>query len=152
MSESERGAAPVTGFASLEAEAHDSVLRAAVALEAALELLLKPMGISPAQLNVLRAIRSAGQGGLGRNQIRARLPTRMPDVTRLLDRMEASGLVVRERSTTDRRFVPTRLTRKGAQLLVEAEARIAEAQQRQLGHLSTVELLTLVRLLGRTTG
>lgn len=136
-------------FPSLEAEAHHHLLRTAAAVEEALELLLKPLRLSPAQFNVLRVIRGAGPGGVGRNGIRSRLPSRMPDVTRLLERMEASGLVVRERSTSDRRFVPTRLTRKGLQLLEEAEALLAEAQRRQLGHLTTVELLTLVRLLGR---
>ena len=44
--------------------------------------------------------------------------TKVPDVTRLLDRMEAGGLSSsRQRGGSDRRFVATRITEKGFKLL-----------------------------------
>ena len=85
---------------SLLEEAMVGVMRTARVLEDAVELLLKTHGISAAQYNVLRILRGTGCDGLGRNEIRGRLLARMPDVTRLLDRMEEAGLVRRERDSS----------------------------------------------------
>ena len=77
--------------------------------------------------------------------------TRMPDVTRLLDRMEDVGLVVRTRDAEDRRLVTTRITERGRGLLDQLEGLVAAEHQRRLGHLSDDqlrslnEILTLVR-------
>ena len=45
----------------------------------------------------------------------------MPDVSRLLDRMEEAGLVERERDTADRRLVTTRLSPRGMSLVEELD-------------------------------
>jgi DNA-binding MarR family transcriptional regulator len=141
-------------FRSREEEATLNLVRTASLVTGALELLLKPYGISPAQYNVLRILRGAGPKGLGRNEIRSRLLARMPDVTRLLDRMERAGLVRRERDAEDRRCVPTYLTGRGRVLLEHLEDPIAESHRRQFGHLAAeqlralIELLTLVRNYG----
>jgi DNA-binding MarR family transcriptional regulator len=141
-------------FRSREEEATLNLVRTASLVTDALELLLKPYGISPAQYNVLRILRGAAPQGLGRNEIRGRLVARMPDVTRLLDRMERAGLVRRERDGEDRRCVPTYLTERGRALLDRLDAPIAESHRRQFGHLTAeqlrafIELLTLVRNYG----
>jgi DNA-binding MarR family transcriptional regulator len=141
-------------FWSREEEATLNLVCTASVVTDALELLLKPYGISPAQYNVLRILRGAAPQGLGRNQIRGRLVTRMPDVTRLLDRMERAGLVRRERDREDRRCVPTYLTERGHALLGRLDAPIAESHRRQFGHLTAeqlralIDLLTLVRSYG----
>ena len=103
---------------------------------------------------MLRILRGAAPQGLGRNEIRGRLVARMPDVTRLLDRMERAGLVRRERDGKDRRCVPTYLTQRGHALLDRLDAPIAESHRRQFDHLTAeqlralIELLTLVRSYG----
>ena len=84
-------------FSSLEEEAFLNLARTASELGDSLELLLKTYGISAAQYNVLRILRGAGPAGLCRNEIRDRLVARMPDVTRLLDRLEALTYVRRSR-------------------------------------------------------
>ena len=112
-----------------------------------LERVLKPYGITGTQYNVLRILRGAESEGLCRNEIRDRLLTRMPDVTRLLDRMEEAGLVTRERDTTDRRLVTTRLTTRGRKLVDSLDEPIAAEHERSLGHLGETQLRTLVRLL-----
>jgi DNA-binding MarR family transcriptional regulator len=45
--------------------------------------------------------------------------TRVPDITRLLDRLEDRGLVVRSRDWKDHRVITTRITEKGLCLLKE---------------------------------
>src|SRR5579884_1844753 len=58
---------------------------------------LKPSELSPTQYNVLRILRAAGEEGLACGRIAERMLTREPDMTRLLDRLEKRGLIVRSR-------------------------------------------------------
>jgi DNA-binding MarR family transcriptional regulator len=134
-------------FDSLEQEAFLSIERTEAALRDGFERMLKPHGISLTQYNVLRILRGAGPEGLCRNEIRDRLVTRMPDVTRLLDRMEDARLVTRVRSTEDRRLVTTRLTRDGRALVDRLDGPVATEHRRRLGHLSRGRLQTLIDLL-----
>jgi DNA-binding MarR family transcriptional regulator len=134
-------------FTSLEQEGFLNIGRTAAMLRDAFEQMLAPHGISLTQYNVLRILRGAGPDGLCRNEIRDRLVSRMPDVTRLLDRMEAGGLVTRVRSTEDRRQVSTRLTSRGRDLVDSLDGPVAAEHQRRLGHLSKAQLRTLVELL-----
>ena len=103
-------------------------------------------GISLPQYNVLRILRGAGPDGLCRNEIRDRLIARMPDVTRMLDRMEAMDLVRRERSTEDRRQMTTYLTDVGRTLLMSLDAPVSAEHNRQLQHLSDAQLRVLIDL------
>lgn len=136
-------------FTSLEQEATLNVLRTATRLNDGIDLLLKQYGLSGAQYNVLRILRGAGGEGLCRNDLRDRMLTRMPDMTRILDRMEETGLVVRTRGANDRRMVLTHITPAGRQLLSELDGPAEALHQRQLGHLSDTELRTLIDLLTR---
>src|SRR5215469_2180755 len=70
---------------------------------------LKSEEISATQYNVLRILRGAPEG-LPCGEIASRMITRDPDVTRLLDRLEKHGLIVRAREARDRRTVITRIT------------------------------------------
>ena len=88
-------------FHSLEEEAFLNIARTHAVLEHALAQALKPFDITPTQYNVLRILRGAGADGLCRNEVGERLVRRVPDVTRLLDRMEEMGLVGRVRGGED---------------------------------------------------
>ena len=134
-------------FSSLEQEAYLNVLRTSSALQDDADMLLKPHGLSGAQYNVLRILRGAEPEGLCRNAVRDRMLTRMPDMTRLLDRMEAAGLVQRTRSDTDRRLVATQITDAGRKLVDELTVAMNALHERQLGHLSDEQLQTLSELL-----
>ncbi|MFB9990465.1 MarR family winged helix-turn-helix transcriptional regulator [Deinococcus oregonensis] len=139
-------------FQSLEEEAALNLYRTTSLLADMFEVFYRQHGLTATQYNVLRILRGAGEAGLGRNDIRERLVGRMPDVTRLLDKMEEAGLVQRERSHVDRRCVPTVLTPKGRALVDELDEPVAALQHRQLGHLTPgqlhtlIETLTLIRL------
>ena len=62
------------------------------------ERLFKAHGISEPKYNVLRILRGAGGDGLPCLEIGGRMITRVPDVTRLVDRLEAQSLVRRDRT------------------------------------------------------
>lgn len=134
-------------FRSLQQEAELNLVRTTNLLTDAFEQMLKPYGITGTQYNVLRILRGAGPGGLCRNEVSQRLLNRMPDATRLLDRMEDAGLVTRARSTQDRRLVSTQLTKKGAQLVDSLDPVVDQLHVTQMGHLSDKQLKTLIEIL-----
>ncbi|MGQ0561499.1 MAG: MarR family winged helix-turn-helix transcriptional regulator [Gemmatimonadota bacterium] len=134
-------------FKSLEQEAHLNIVRTAARLADDFDQLVKPFGITSAQYNVLRILYGAEPEGLCRNEVRDRMLTRMPDMTRLLDRMERAGLVSRAREAEDRRQVRTRISDRGRRVLQELEVPVAEEHERRLGHLSDAQLEQLIELL-----
>jgi DNA-binding MarR family transcriptional regulator len=105
---------------------------------------LRPHGITQTQYNVLRILRGAGQEALCGREIAERLVSTVPDVPRLLDRMEACELVVRERSTSDRRYVTTRLSPKGAALLEEVTPALERVERTRMGSLEEETLDRLI--------
>lgn len=102
------------------AEALLSVLRTAAVLEHHLSDVLRPFGITATQYNVLRILRGAGTKGLCGRDVAQRLVSRVPDVSRLLERMEDLDLIERERDSTDRRHVTARISAKGLNVLRKA--------------------------------
>src|SRR4051812_41982189 len=134
-------------FASPEQEALLNIERTAAVLGHAFAEALKPYGVSPTQYNVLRILRGAGAEGLCRNEVRDRLVAQVPDVTRLLDRLEDAKLIERERSTADRRLVSTRITASGLALLKKLDEPVREMHRELLGHMTQKELKTLTDLL-----
>lgn len=135
-------------FASPEQEAYLSLGRTWAVLEHALAEALKPHGITPTQYNVLRILRGAGADGLCRSEVMERMIARVPDATRLLDRIEAADLIVRERSSEDRRFVTTRITDEGLELLAGLDETILEMHRHQFAALDEEDLRGLIELLG----
>lgn len=136
-------------FASAHHEAALALIRAGAALSFGLDQVFKPHGITGTQYNVLRILRGAGESGLCRHEIIARMLTRMPDVSRLVDRLEDAGLVVRVRGASDRRQVATRLTPRGEDLLTRLDPLVQAEHQRQMKALDAEDLATLNRLLDR---
>ena len=134
-------------FRSIEEEAFLNIARTAAVLEHGLAQALKPFDITPTQYNVLRILRGAGPDGLCRNEVGERLVRRVPDVTRLLDRMEETGLLVRARADADRRYVTTRITAQGLALLDRLDHELDRIHRNQLGHLEGKQLRSLIALL-----
>lgn len=131
----------------LEEAVFISLLRTADSLQASISELFKPRGISPVQYNVLRILRGAGAAGLPCGEIGARLITRDPDVTRLLDRLENRGLISRSRGEDDRRVVKARITGTGLALLEELDEPVVQLHRRDLGEMGQERLRTLLELL-----
>ena len=134
-------------FTSLQEEALLNIVRTSATMTDDMEELLKQRGITNTQYNVLRILRGAEPDGLCRNELRDRMLTRMPDVTRLLDRMEEAGLVARSRDNEDRRLVSTRITPAGRKLVDELDAPVQAYHRTRMAHVSDEQLQTLIDLL-----
>jgi DNA-binding MarR family transcriptional regulator len=76
----------------------------------------------------------------------------VPDATRLLDRLAEAGLVARDRDAPDRRYVTTRITLAGLDLLARLDQPITQLHRRQLGRLGARKLGTLIDLLAEVRG
>jgi len=139
-----------TPFASVEEEAYLNLQRTADALKAGLSELLKASELTPTQYNVLRILRGAHPDGLPCGEVAERMVTREPDMTRLLDRMEARGLVGRARDTRDRRVVYVEITTKGLGMLSSLDKPVSDLLKGQLAHLGAKRVATLVDLLEQT--
>ena len=136
-------------FKSAAEEAFLSVLRTADELSRRSAEALKPFGISSTQYNVLRILRGAGPRGLPCREIGTRMITHDPDVTRLLDRLEANGLIQRTRGEQDRRVITTRISEAGLRLLQDLDGIVDECLRSVTGSLAEPQLKTLTKLLER---
>lgn len=137
-------------FGSPEQEAHLNLVRTTDLLHRHIEAaIFAPAGLSGTQYNVLRILRGAGDSGLRCGEIGARLIARDPDITRLLDRLIARGLVRRTRDADDRRVVRAFITKEGLDLIAPLDAPLLAEHRRLLGGLDGEELTALIWLLER---
>lgn len=130
-----------------EEEALLNLVRTTTLLQADFDQLMKQCGLSEPQYNVLRILRGVGPGGLPSTEIADRMITRVPDITRLVDRLESAGLVERCRTPEDRRVVIVKIMPKGRESLAGLDEPITQLHLQQLGHLTRAELAELNRLL-----
>jgi DNA-binding MarR family transcriptional regulator len=108
---------------------------------------LRSRGMSGPQYNVLRILRGARPDGLRCSEIAARMVTRDPDITRLLDRMERAGLISRSRDPGDRRVISARISAKGLALVDGLDEPLQDLLRRQLAHVPRGDLRRLKVLL-----
>lgn len=130
-----------------EQEAFLNIVRTANELSGPFEGLFKEFGLSEATYNVIRILRGAGEQGRMCSEISEHMVARVPDVTRLVDRLEKQGLAARKRCTEDRRAVYVVITRAGLELAAKLDGPVRELHRAQLSHLSRADLGTLNRLL-----
>lgn len=99
------------------------------------------------QYNVLRLVRAAHPGPVPTLGLVARLVSRAPDITRLLDKLEARRLISRTRGVEDRRAVLVGITLAGLDLLDRIAAPLRRCHERQLGHMTPTDVEALISLL-----
>ncbi len=104
-------------------------------------------GITLQQYNVLRILRGAGSEGIPTLEIGARMVEQAPGVTRLLDRLEAKGMVRRARCRTDRRQVLCWIEPAGTRLLSDLERPMRDAARRRLAGLDARGLDSFITLM-----
>lgn len=119
---------------------------AAVARRPATKL-VESYGLSLAQYNVLRILRGAGDEGLPTLGIREQMVEEASGITRLINKLQRSGLVRRQRSTVDRRCVLCQITDRGRELLTALDDPIVEANEGAMKILSDADVDELQRLL-----
>lgn len=137
---------PVAQAPSLEEQAFLTLQRSADRLIGRFARWLKPHALSPTQYNALRILRGAGERGMPCQEIGERMITRDSDITRLVDRLEKRGLVVRSPDGKDRRVVRAVITPSGLELLRNLDGPVQEFLGTLLGHLGQEELRKLIDL------
>jgi DNA-binding MarR family transcriptional regulator len=116
-------------------------------LKAVEEECLDKFEVTGQQYNVLRILKSVAPDGLPTMQLGQRMISRGPDMTRMLDRLEARRLIKRERQQTNRRVVEAWITATGLALLDRMQQQILAMHRKQVGHLSPTQQQQLIRLL-----
>ena len=134
-------------FALREEEAFLNLARTFEFLQQQVAELLKQFQLTPTQYNLLRILRGAGEEGVTCSQAAERMLTLDPDMTRLLDRMEARSLIQRERSRQDRRIVITRITQEGLSLAATIDEPLQTLFRRLFGRLDDRKLTALIETL-----
>lgn len=139
-------------FPTLEEEVYLEILRTSQVAGRWVSEALKPSGLTSPQFNVLRILRGAHPATLSGSAIAERMVTYDPDLTRLLDRLEAGGLIVKLRDERDRRVVNNSITKAGLRVVEGASQAVRARLQGTLGPLGTRKLGALADLLERVRG
>ena len=127
-----------------------SLMRVQQVVIARLDGLLKPLGLTFARYEALVLLTFSSRGSLPLGKMGERLQVHPTSVTSIVDRLEASGLVVRRRHPADGRGVLAEITESGRELVERATAELVGADfglgsldDGRLGELS--ELLRPIR-------
>jgi DNA-binding MarR family transcriptional regulator len=127
----------------------DSILEAIVYLYTESRRVTKEVArradLTGPQLTVLKMLE--GLGDLSLSELSERIRAQNSTVTGIIDRMERESLVVRARSTEDRRVVHIRLTEKGARIAREIAVEPMEVFRGALESLSAGEMRDLLKIL-----
>lgn len=134
-------------FSSLQEELVLSLMRTAEQAANPVNELLRGENLSHSQYNILRILRGAGEEGLPCGEISERMVRRDPDLTRLLDRLDARGLVSRSRDERDRRVIRASITGAGLGILASLDRPVEDSLKHSLSHLPARRLRTLLALL-----
>src|SRR5512143_716953 len=131
------------GFAAPDEEATVALLRTVDVIRGDLERTLAASGITLQQFNVLRILRGSHPEPMPTLEIAERMIERAPGITRLIDRLEAAGLVSRKRGRDDRRVVLCAITAAGLATLAASDEPVRTVERGRVGRLSRSELARL---------
>jgi DNA-binding MarR family transcriptional regulator len=127
----------------------DAILEAIVYLSTESRRITKELArradLTGPQLTVLKMLE--GLGDLSLSDLSERIRAQNSTVTGIIDRMEREGLVVRARSTEDRRVVHIKLTDRGAKIAAQIAVEPMEIFRTALESLSAGEMRDLLKIL-----
>jgi len=124
-----------------------SVIHAAHALEERLEDALEKAQLSMPKFSVLNELVSAGEA-LSLGELASRLSCVRSNMTQLVDRLEADGLVRRVACPTDRRSVKAEITDAGRVRQADGSKEVTRLQEEVVASVPVEERVLLVKLLG----
>jgi DNA-binding MarR family transcriptional regulator len=107
--------------------------------------LARQVDLTGPQLTVLKMLE--GLGDLSLSELSERIRAQNSTVTGIIDRMEREALVVRARSTEDRRVVKIRLTEKGSKIARAITVEPMEIFRGALDSLTAGETRELLKIL-----
>ncbi len=125
--------------------AYVKLMRASRSVTSRVEPLVGAEGLTLTQLGVLEGI--LHKGPMTHRELGRRVLTSAGNMTDVVDKLEARGLVRRVRAATDRRQVWVELTDRGSSMIKELFPRHAEDIARAMGGLDLHELRQLGALL-----
>lgn len=123
-----------------------SLLGAAHALEARVEAALERAGLSFPKFGVLSALVEAGEP-LALSELASRLSCVRSNMTQLVDRLEADGLVQRVSCASDRRLVKAEITYAGRERHRAGAEEVAALEADFLSRVPAADRAALKRLL-----
>lgn len=123
-----------------------AIMRAAAVIEAYAETRLASVNLSFAKQTALSHLVAAGEP-LALSDIAQRLTCVRSNVTQLIDRLEADGLVQRVDDPSDRRMVRAELTPLGRERHTQGEETLRLAQQELMKRVPSKDAARLVELL-----
>lgn len=103
------------------------------------------------QFNILRILRGQYPAPATNGLLKQRMLDKTPDVSRIVDRLVAKGLVSKKPSTVDRRAVDVLITPRGLDTLAELEGHMLMMDVLQK-NISEAECETLNNLLDKLRG
>ncbi len=103
-----------------------SVMRAHQLLQARVDDVVRPLGLTFARYELLMLLHFSSEGALPVTKASARLQVHPTSVTNAVDRLEAAGLVVRTPHPSDGRATLVRITDAGRETALAATARMNE--------------------------
>ena len=107
----------------------------------------REIGLTGPQVSTLKILEAVGE--LSLTELSERMSARNSTVTGIVDRMERDGLVVRERSSSDRRVVIIRATDKGKRIAEGVPLGAMEIFSTALSSLGVDDRKELRRILGQ---
>lgn len=135
------------GFSSLEQEAYLNLWRTQSILAGDFSKLFRRHGLNETVYNALRILSGAGADGCSCGNVGSMLVARVPDVTRIINRLVREGLASRLRSSKDRRVVRVVITHRGLERLASLDEKVVSLHRDQLGHLPEADLMKLCHIL-----
>lgn len=131
-----------------------SVMRAQQIMQARVDQVLRPHGVTFARYELLMLLHFSRRGALPINKVSTRLQVHPTSVTNAVDRLEQAGLVERQPHPTDRRTTLVAITPPGRQLALAATADLNTAvfEQPQMPARSVDALVASVTELRRRAG
>ena len=113
---------------------------------------LKEFDIYEPQFNVLRILRGAKGKPISANAILEKMVQRSSNITRIVDKLTAKGLVERTLCTDDRRKMDILITDKGLDLLMKLDKKVEALHKPMMNNLSAEEAETLKKLIIKLKG
>lgn len=140
-------------FESPYQQVYINILYTAAWLEARTKPVFRAHGLTGQQYNILRILRGRHPEACSAGEVKAVMIDQSPDVTRLMDRLVAKGLVARTVCPANRRKVDLVITDAGLALLDTLAPQLRELVESPFrDHLSEDEARRLSDLLDRYRG
>lgn len=127
-----------------------SFLKASQRFETRVETALSQMGLSLAKLGVLAHLVQAGEP-LPLGRLAEKISCVKSNMTQLMDRMEAEGLVTRVNDATDRRCVRAAITAEGNTRYLDGARILQDVEQDLVVSITPAERDLLLNVLTRIT-